>query len=136
MPDGAPKDIRVQALNHSAISVRWKEPTEKSGRIRGYFVYYLHVKDDFQIFPHKTLPDFYDTDSSLDRVSSLFSLFLSSSRTEKNWCKTGNSHLRPCLRERSSGCSESIGIARAIQDLCIQNAEFLVVGACQMSHLG
>jgi len=67
VPEGAPKDIRVQALNHSAISVRWKEPTEKSGRIRGYFVYYLHVQDDFQIFRHKTLPDFYDADNSQAR---------------------------------------------------------------------
>lgn len=68
VPEGAPRDIRVQALNDSAISVSWKEPTEKSGRIRGYFVYYLNVKDNHELYPHKTLPDFYDAHNSQARV--------------------------------------------------------------------
>ena len=69
MPEGAPKDVHVRVLNDSAISVSWREPIEKSGRIRGYFVYYLHVKDNFELYPHKTQPAFLDADSSEDRVS-------------------------------------------------------------------
>ena len=42
-------------------------------------------------------------------------------------------HVRACLHE---GYSYLLGIARAIEDFCIQNTEFLVAGTCQMSHFG
>ena len=43
-----------------------------------------------------------------------------------SWCKSGNSHMRPCLHER---LLYLFGIVRAIQKLCIRNTEFLVAEA-------
>eukprot|EP00794_Sanderia_malayensis_P007839 gene7839-8688_t len=67
VPEGAPRDIRAYAINDSAISVTWNEPIEKSGRIRGYFVYYLPVKDNHEIIKGKTLPHSYDAVGSQQR---------------------------------------------------------------------
>ena len=43
---------------------------------------------------------------------------------------------RAAIRECALVCTYLFGIARAIQELRIQNTEFLVTGACQTSHLG
>eukprot|EP00794_Sanderia_malayensis_P011627 gene11627-12825_t len=67
LPEGAPRDIHALVINDSAISVTWNEPIEKSGRIRGYFVYYLPVKDNHEIIKGTTLPHWYDAVGSQQR---------------------------------------------------------------------
>ena len=44
--------------------------------------------------------------------------------------------IRMCVFVCMSDCSQLFEAARAIQDFRIQNAEFLVAEASQMSHLG
>ena len=47
VPDGAPRAIRAQILNESAIAVAWLPPMSnvQNGRIVGYKIFYGHDTD-------------------------------------------------------------------------------------------
>ena len=44
--------------------------------------------------------------------------------------------IHTCALVCMSDCSSLFGMACTIQNLCIQNTEFLVAEACQVSHMG
>ncbi|XP_077981464.1 receptor-type tyrosine-protein phosphatase delta-like [Glandiceps talaboti] len=48
VPDGAPKKMKVEAINSTAIHVEWKAPSRRhrNGVIRGYQVYFQELDDN------------------------------------------------------------------------------------------
>lgn len=73
VPGDAPRHLKCDVLNSTAIRVRWSAPLQsQGGRIRGYVVFYTKVDDlgEELIPPEQTQVKFTASEHQLVRISS------------------------------------------------------------------